>query len=271
MLRFLDEHHQFLRLTSDMQNAQRNSSEFDFIIGSVWQAMIDCIDIFLADIFSPADPDLFHQRYLASLQFLHKFQQKCVHFDDKDIGARLQHSPTYKYFIKKWPVQVYFQIRFQEIVSNVEEALCDHKSVAYKREDHLDADENELNDRNQNMFNLKATSAVVSQMEYCWSDSSCFLVALLSQFWKLNLQIVSRYSSFFVRIYQDKVSHLDSRVKQASDQFAHLQIQEQPDTVARSKTPEVRDGKSWFNHNHYRSFCNRLILILILIIKYFCF
>lgn len=237
-----------------MQNAQKNksSTEFDFILRSVWLAMVDCIDIFLADIFSPADPDVFHRRYLASFEFLERFEQKCAQFDDKDLKARLQQTQSYKFFVKKWPIQVYFQIRFQEIVSHIEEELCDYKSALVKLDDTLDAkDENELTDKNQNMFNLKVTKAVVGQMEYCWSESNCFLVALLSQFWKLNLQIISRYSTFFMRIYQEKVNCLDTKVNQAGDQFTHLQIQEQSiaTTKARSKTPDGNEASLMSNQN----------------------
>lgn len=104
--------------TSNTQQIEQTSNEFDFIINSIWSNVVASIDFNLNLIFSASDPDLFHQRYLESFEFLNKFELKCFQFD-KDIKNRLKESNSYKYFVKKWPIQVYFQIRFQEIVLKV--------------------------------------------------------------------------------------------------------------------------------------------------------
>jgi hypothetical protein len=144
---------------------------------------------------------LFHQRYLESFDFLSKFETKCSQFD-KDIKNRLKKSNPYKYFIKKWPIQVYFQIRFQEIVFKLEEDLINyHLFVVY--------DSNEDYDFDQNSFSLNISDTLVKQMEYCWLETKCYLKSLLSNFWKLNLQLVSRFSFYFIQMFQTKLGQLD--------------------------------------------------------------
>lgn len=193
----------------------------------------------MTQIFSPADPDIFHQRYLASFEFIQKFEDKCAQFNDKDLKQRLQQSQSFKYFVKKWPVQVYFQIRFQEIAIKIEENLLNYKTIQ-SNDDSLDTEENEINDRNQNLFNLRITKILVEQMEYSWSESGCFLNALLSHFWKLNIQIVSRYCHFFSQLYQLKLSQLE-KTNQSIDQF-NLQIpDDQEKSSSRPRTPDSND------------------------------
>ena len=209
----------------------KKNKEFDFIINSIWSTFVNNIDLNLSILFSPADPDIFHQRYTASFDFILKLESKCALFE-KDIKVRLQKSQSYKHFVKKWPVQVYFQIRFQEIVSKFEEQLIDFKETLFK--DTIDIDEIEISDRNQNVFNLKMSETLVRQMEYCWNENDCFLKCLISQFWKLNLQLVSRYCSYFVQYFQNKSnSQVDLT---PSGQFAKNLGTEQQNEQ-RTKTP----------------------------------
>ncbi len=83
-------------------------------------------------------------------------------------------------------------------------------------------DDHDLNDLDQNIFNLKISSTLINQMEYCWQESKCFLKSLLSNFWKLNLQLVSRYSYYFIQMFQTKISLLD---KENNDAKLEEQLQ----------------------------------------------
>ena len=165
-----------------------------------------------------------------SFVFLNKFEAKCLQFNDKDFKLRLQTSQLYKQFVKKWPLQVYYQIRFQEIVSKIEENLYEYN----KPNEIVDSEDKEAVDHDPNYFCLKISDTVVKQIEYCWCESKCFLNSLLSQFWKLNLQIISRYCSFFSKLLQDKIFFLEKN-EQLPTQLNKLQI-EQIETV-RSKSP----------------------------------
>merc|ERR1719468_1334900 len=113
--------------------------------------------------------------------------------------------------------------------------------MALTLNDTLDFDENDSNDKNQNFFNLQISKLIVEQMEYCWDESICFLKPLLSQFWKLNLQIISRYCSFFIQKFQDKIEILEKSVQ------PDLQVQEIEETQnsassVTTTTPEPADS-----------------------------
>lgn len=205
-------------------------------MNSVWSTLILYLDLHLNKIFSPADPDLFHQRYLSMLDFITSFETKCSQFNDKDFKTRLEQSHSFKYFLKKWSVQVYFQIRFQEIVSKVEEGFLDFKQTASNET--LDPDSNEINDKNQNLFKLQVSRIAIDQIEYCWDESKCFLKPLISQFWKLNLQIISRYCSFFIQKFQNKIENLEKNA-QSDVQEIDSQNTAAPKTPA---TPEPSDS-----------------------------
>jgi hypothetical protein len=188
--------------SNDQDNQQKLSeTEFDFMINCIWSHIVGCLDLNLSIIFSPADPDIFHQNFTISFDFLNRLETKCSLYD-KEFKRKLLNSQSYKYFVKKWPIQVYYQIRFQEIVTKFEEDLLDHAKLALN-DDETNVEE-DLTDLNQNTFKLAISNVLVSQMEYCWLESSCFLKCLLAQFWKLNLQLISRYCMFFIDLFQNK-------------------------------------------------------------------
>ncbi len=157
---------------------------------------------------------MFHQRYLAAIHFIQNFETKSAQFNDPDFKMRLRCSQSFKFFIKKWPIHVYFQIRFQEIVLRIEEDFYNHKQLL------PDPDTDDLN------FNLKTTHTVFNQLEYCWKENAnCFLKPLLSHFWKLSLQIISRYQVFYLELYQKKLALLEKK-SMPIDQFNQLLINE---------------------------------------------
>jgi hypothetical protein len=217
VLEFLDQNDEFLRIVSEIKQnsssannensiveADSSSNSFDFLLNSIWSTIGNCIDLDLNRLFSPADPDLFHRNFTQTFDFLSKFETKCLKYD-RDFKRRLIDSQSYKYFVKKWPVQVYYQIRFQEIVSKFEEELL-------KIETHTITSQQSQNlDYYEQQFNLSISDFLCKQLEYCWSESDeCFLKCLLSQFWKLNMQLVARYSHFFIDLFQSKIQSLSS-------------------------------------------------------------
>jgi hypothetical protein len=92
--------------------------------------------------------------------------------------------------LKKFPVHIYFQIRFQEIVTKLEHALVTSPTQSTDNlDDGLD-------------FYLKTTQTLYDLLCYCW-NSDCCLNCLLSHFWKLNLQLLSRYELFYKQLVND--------------------------------------------------------------------
>ena len=172
--------------------------EFNFILNSIWSNVVGALDLNLSVIFSPADADLFHQQFSCAFDFVARFEAKCSSLTgDKELKRHLLATHAYKYFVKKWPVQVYFQIRFQEVVAKFEEDLI----TCRRPLDEIDP---------LDSFRLKLSDTLVKQIEYCWLESKCFLRCLLASFWKLNLQLIVRYSSHFARIFQAKLQQMNT-------------------------------------------------------------
>lgn len=185
ILLFIDDHSQFLCLTSEIECSGLNSSdptsEFNFLLNSIWSHVVESIDLNLNQIFSPVDPISFHKTYLKTIKFLQDFEVKC--FNQLNFPSqRLRSSKSYKYFLKKWPVNIYFQIRFQEIAFKFEQNLLLNQSPETTSEN--------------DYFYLKVTNCLYESLNYCWSGN-CFLNCLTSSFWKLNLQLLSRYENYY--------------------------------------------------------------------------
>lgn len=212
VLDFIDTNHNFFILAHEIKTSSANtttsastdggeattnelesssSTEFEFILNSIFATIVNSLDLNLHSIFSPADPDQFHSYFNSAFAFLAEFETKCAQYD-RDIKRKLAASQAYKYFVKKWPVHVYYQIRYQEIVVRFEEDLL---LAGSNKQAELDDDER---------FLLRSTESLVKSMEYSWLDSKCFLKCLLSHFWKLNLQLVSRYCYYYLKMFENK-------------------------------------------------------------------
>ncbi|XP_015120284.1 conserved oligomeric Golgi complex subunit 2 [Diachasma alloeum] len=151
---------------------------FNFVVNSYWIEVEEKIELRLKSIFAAGNPDLFHQRYKETLDYLKRMESHC---SSPRILSELRAHPLYLQFLKKWNLPVYFQIRFQEIAGSVEQTLGQSASPGVMKP-RGSPDE----------FTLKPTEVAWRCLERCWSDG-IFLPQLLHQFWKLNLQICSRF------------------------------------------------------------------------------
>ncbi|XP_051158118.1 conserved oligomeric Golgi complex subunit 2 [Leptopilina boulardi] len=157
---------------------------FNFLVNSFWTEIEERIEQYLSCIFAPGNPQLFHQRYTETLDFLSRIEKRC---DSLEVVNTLKNHIQYKRFLKKWNLPVYYQIRFQEIAGSVESVLylnISHSSIK-KRKNEIDRDS----------FSLYSTCAVWDCILRTWADH-VFLSQLLHRFWKLNLQICSRYNEW---------------------------------------------------------------------------
>ncbi|KAK0086234.1 hypothetical protein PV325_003542 [Microctonus aethiopoides] len=185
LLNILDnEMKQLFEATS--QPDKLSGRDFNFLVNSFWPEVEEKIELRLKSIFAPGNPELFHQRYKESLEFIKKLEAKC---SNPNILLQLKHHPLYSQFLKKWNLPVYFQIRFQEIAGSVEQILCQPVSPTSIK--------NNVTTINENQFALHATEIAWECILRIWSDE-IFLPQLLHQFWKLNLQINSRYRTWIV-------------------------------------------------------------------------
>ncbi|XP_057339274.1 conserved oligomeric Golgi complex subunit 2 [Microplitis mediator] len=160
---------------------------FNFLVNSFWPEVEEKIELRLKQIFAPGNPDLFYKRYTESLEFVTKLQAKCKNDDNL---AQLKSHPLFIQFLKKWNLPVYFQIRFQEIAGSVEQILCHPVSAGS-----IKINVTNLYPTDTDKFSLYVSETTWECLMKTWSDG-IFLPQLLHQFWKLNLQIFSRYRTW---------------------------------------------------------------------------
>lgn len=96
--------------------------------------------------------------------------------------------------MKRWQLPVYFQLRFREIVKNVEDLLNNPTASTAIQQPASDSP-------GENHLAFAATRSISQAIEKCWSDH-IFLYSLSHRFWKLTLQLTKRYSIWATRILQ---------------------------------------------------------------------
>ncbi|XP_064365337.1 conserved oligomeric Golgi complex subunit 2 isoform X3 [Dromaius novaehollandiae] len=153
---------------------------YDFLVNSVWPEIVRGLEEKLPSLFNPGNPDVFHEKYTTSMDFVRKFERQC---GSQASVKRLRSHPSYHSFNNKWNLPVYFQIRFREIAGALEAALSDTLEEAPAGSSYC----------------LLATHMVWMSLQKCWSDQM-FLPLLAHRLWKLSLQILARYSVFISEI-----------------------------------------------------------------------
>ncbi|XP_051935688.1 conserved oligomeric Golgi complex subunit 2 [Hippocampus zosterae] len=149
---------------------------YDFLVNSVWPEMVKGIEERLSYLFNPGNPDIFYQRYCASTEFVRRFERQC---SSQACVKRLRAHPSYAAFRNKWNLPVYFQLRYKEIAGSLENAFSDGLRAAPAG----------------GAYHLQATASLWSCLVRCWSDQ-VYLPPLAHRFWKLTLQLYSRYATF---------------------------------------------------------------------------
>lgn len=85
---------------------------YRFLVNCFWCEVENRLEVNLASIFAPGNPQIFYRRYSESMQFVRKLEQYCK--DQKTVQV-LRETTEYRSFQRRWNLPVYFQIRFQEI------------------------------------------------------------------------------------------------------------------------------------------------------------
>lgn len=89
---------------------------YNFLVNCFWCEVENRLEINLASIFAPGNPQLFYRRYSESMQFITKLEDYC---SNKQTIRALHETPEFKSFLRRWNLPVYFQIRFQEIAGTI--------------------------------------------------------------------------------------------------------------------------------------------------------
>ena len=181
-----------LQLLLKLQKKQ----SFDFVSKSLWPEIVEKLEQNLSFIFSAGNPDQFHKNYTVMIGFLKDLQ---AHVEDPNS------CETFQSFMQhRWNLSVYFQIRFQEVGGEVEEACQDlflKSSIGN--------------------YNLQATEAVLDGVKKCWR-SDIFIQPLTAKFWKLTLQIFARYSKAVdIHCSEDFLANLKKKSNESSIKSLH--------------------------------------------------
>lgn len=154
--------------------------EFDFLSRAIWPEIERVFVAELGAIFRPAIPDLFHRHYTTATAFLARIEQLCA--DDAHL-ARFRASPAHGSFERRWNLAIYFQLRFQDLRSEFEEALAASLAAAAAAATGV-ADEGGAP--------LRGTTQLCASLQRCWA-ADVLLRPLVPRFFKLSLQFVARY------------------------------------------------------------------------------
>ncbi|XP_041044306.1 conserved oligomeric Golgi complex subunit 2 [Carcharodon carcharias] len=149
---------------------------YDFTVNSVWPEMVRGLEEKVPSLFNPGNPDMFHEKYTITMEFIRKFEWQCA---SQASVKRLRSHSAYKSFNDKWSLPVYYQIRFKEIAGNLEASMSEGLKEA------PDGSE----------FRLLVTHILWQNLLKCWTDH-IYLPPLAHRFWKLTLQLLARYSKW---------------------------------------------------------------------------
>uniref|UniRef100_A0A8C8VK45 Conserved oligomeric Golgi complex subunit 2 n=1 Tax=Pelusios castaneus TaxID=367368 RepID=A0A8C8VK45_9SAUR len=190
LLEFVPHHCRLLReVTGGTMSSEKANTVpgYDFLVNSVWPEIVRGLEEKLPSLFNPGNPDVFHEKYSVSMDFVQRFERQC---GSQASVKRLRLHSTYHSFNNKWNLPVYFQIRFREVAGDLEAALSDSLEDAPAGSSYC----------------LLATHQVWVSLLKCWSDQ-IFLPLLAHRLWKLTLQILARYSVFINELLLRPVSN----------------------------------------------------------------
>uniref|UniRef100_A0A6Q2XXL0 Conserved oligomeric Golgi complex subunit 2 n=1 Tax=Esox lucius TaxID=8010 RepID=A0A6Q2XXL0_ESOLU len=120
------------------------------------------------------------QRYTVSMDFVRRFERQC---GSQASVRRLRAHPSYQSFYNKWNLPVYFQLRYKEIAMCLENAIADGLEAAPAG----------------SSYHLLVSQVLWNSLLKCWEEN-IYLPPLAHRFWKLTLQLISRYSKFLTEV-----------------------------------------------------------------------
>ncbi|KAH8991106.1 COG complex component [Lactarius hatsudake] len=156
---------------------------FEIFANVVWAELARALmDELGSTLFAAGRPDEFRRNYETTQAFIRSLQYLAPSV--RAIRVMVTH-PTFLSFERRWQLPVYFQLRWKDIVTRLEDTLSVSKLEP----------ESTLKKAEITPFVMSSTAAVWSAMATCW-DRNVFVPQLAHRFWKLMLQILSRYRTW---------------------------------------------------------------------------
>ncbi|XP_035657064.1 conserved oligomeric Golgi complex subunit 2 isoform X2 [Oncorhynchus keta] len=183
LLEFVPHHCRLLREVTGMAISSEKADivpGYDFLVNSVWPEIIKGIEERIPSLFNAGNPDTFYERYTISMDFVRKFDRQC---GSQASVRRLRAHASYQSFHNKWNLPVYFQLRYKEIAACLENAIADGLEAAPAG----------------SCYHLLVSQVLWNSLVRCWAEK-VYLPPLSHCFWKLTLQLISRYSKFLTEM-----------------------------------------------------------------------
>ncbi|KAF7782587.1 hypothetical protein Agabi119p4_1963 [Agaricus bisporus var. burnettii] len=152
----------------------------------IWEEVANAVINDLGDsIFAAGRPDDLRRNYDTTQNFL-----RCLELYAPSVRAvhAMREHELYREFEKRWQLPVYFQLRWKEIVADVEVVFTDLRLEP----------SSVIKDRP--VFLLAQTKALWKAVAACWSPE-ILIPELSHRFWRLTLQLLSRYGSWLNSVY----------------------------------------------------------------------
>ncbi|KAJ3856207.1 COG complex component [Lentinula lateritia] len=167
---------------------KRDGLGFDIMANVIWnelgKAIMDDLGGF---VFASGRPDEFRKNYEITQAFIRSLEFMAP--SAQSVQSMREHR-VYSMFEKRWQLPVYFQMRWKEIVSKVEDALALPVEPSGKPPGTADS-----------FVTPQATSVWVA-LTACWS-AEIYIPELSHRFWRLTLQLLSRYRVWLNEVVQD--------------------------------------------------------------------
>ncbi|KIJ67824.1 hypothetical protein HYDPIDRAFT_37422 [Hydnomerulius pinastri MD-312] len=156
---------------------------FDIMANVIWpevgQAIMDELGHM---VFAAGNPDEFLKRHTTTQAFIRALE--FIAPSTRSVQAMRSH-PVFTAFNRRWQLPIYFQLRWKEIVSKLEDIL-----------NATTIDPDAVNtDSRRSAFLTPQADYIWASVASCWS-AQVFIPDLAHRFWKLTLQLLSRYKTW---------------------------------------------------------------------------
>ncbi|KAF5393319.1 hypothetical protein D9757_000644 [Collybiopsis confluens] len=169
-------------------DVKKEDSGFDIMANVIWNEVGTAIMGDLGNVvFAAGRPDEFRKNYELTQAFIRSLELLAP--SPQAIESMRAH-PVYSIFGKRWQLPVYFQMRWKEIVGKVEEALALPLESSRK-----------INVDGMDTLLTPQAAAVWVALTACWS-AEIYIPELSHKFWRLTLQLLSRYRGWLNDIIQ---------------------------------------------------------------------
>ncbi|KAI0267134.1 oligomeric golgi complex component, COG2-domain-containing protein [Gloeopeniophorella convolvens] len=194
---------------------------FEVLANVVWAEISRALmDELGSTIFAAGRPDEFRRNHETTQAFIRSLQ----HLAPSARAAQAMTShPTFNTFERRWQLPVYFQLRWKEVVTRLEETLSTGRlesAFALKKD--------------SGPFMMVSTHAAWVAMTTCW-DQNVFVPQLSHRFWKLTLQVLSRYRTWIEASLPSAALELSKSLPLANEKL--ITPGDTPKGVSRASTP----------------------------------